>query len=198
MGEDGSGGALHLLCLAANSGVPLFCRSSRGGAPTRQQVGLLSGEWGPPGRCSWEPVKGGGSVDIKAPTEDLEGAADGELVHTWVSKKRDEGVSPPPHLMSPDFSSAPVLRHRLPQWGPHVWAKPGRAAELGKDRGHHGGVEKFPWQVWDCSWRQQGWDQGNGGPLLADGPGGPRFSEWERQEAVTGLLGPKVVCPVSD
>lgn len=100
MGEDGSGGALHLLCLAANSGVPLFCRSSRGGAPTRQQVGLLSGEWGPPGRCSWEPVKGGGSVDIKAPTEDLEGAADGELVHTWVSKKRDEGVSPPPHLMS--------------------------------------------------------------------------------------------------
>ncbi|XP_004597028.2 protein fuzzy homolog isoform X1 [Ochotona princeps] len=48
MGEDGSGGALHLLCLAANSGVPLFCRSSRGGAPTRQQlpfsvIGSLNG-----------------------------------------------------------------------------------------------------------------------------------------------------------
>uniref|UniRef100_A0A8C6WBT9 Fuzzy planar cell polarity protein n=1 Tax=Nannospalax galili TaxID=1026970 RepID=A0A8C6WBT9_NANGA len=38
MGEEGPGGTVHLLCLAASSGVPLFCRSSRGGAPTRQQV----------------------------------------------------------------------------------------------------------------------------------------------------------------
>ncbi|XP_069919145.1 protein fuzzy homolog isoform X2 [Oryctolagus cuniculus] len=48
MGEEGTGGALHLLCLAANSGVPLFCRSSRGGAPARQQlpfsvIGSLNG-----------------------------------------------------------------------------------------------------------------------------------------------------------
>lgn len=39
---------MHLLCLAASSGVPLFCRSSRGGAPVRQQlpfsvVGSLNG-----------------------------------------------------------------------------------------------------------------------------------------------------------
>lgn len=33
-------GTVHLLCLTASSGVPLFCRSSRGGAPARQQVGL--------------------------------------------------------------------------------------------------------------------------------------------------------------
>ncbi|KAI2592388.1 FUZ isoform 19 [Pan troglodytes] len=37
MGEEGTGGTVHLLCLAASSGVPLFCRSSRGGAPARQQ-----------------------------------------------------------------------------------------------------------------------------------------------------------------
>lgn len=48
MGEEGTGGALHLLCLAADSGVPLFCRSSRGGAPARQQlpfsvIGSLNG-----------------------------------------------------------------------------------------------------------------------------------------------------------
>lgn len=40
MGEEGTEGTVHLLCLAASSGVPLFCRSSRGGAPARQQVGL--------------------------------------------------------------------------------------------------------------------------------------------------------------
>lgn len=39
---------MHLLCLVASSGVPLFCRSSRGGAPVRQQlpfsvVGSLNG-----------------------------------------------------------------------------------------------------------------------------------------------------------
>lgn len=39
MGEEGTPGITHLLCLAASSGVPLFCRSSRGGAPARQQVG---------------------------------------------------------------------------------------------------------------------------------------------------------------
>ncbi|XP_035868473.1 protein fuzzy homolog isoform X3 [Phyllostomus discolor] len=39
MGEEGTEGTVHLLCLAASSGVPLFCRSSRGGAPARQQVG---------------------------------------------------------------------------------------------------------------------------------------------------------------
>ncbi|KAM5236589.1 protein fuzzy homolog isoform 2-T2 [Ctenodactylus gundi] len=48
MGEEGTGGAVHLLCLAASSGVPLFCRSSRGGAPARQQlpfsvIGSLNG-----------------------------------------------------------------------------------------------------------------------------------------------------------
>ncbi|XP_004710729.1 protein fuzzy homolog isoform X1 [Echinops telfairi] len=49
MGEErGPGGAVHLLCLAASSGVPLFCRSSRGGVPTRQQlpfsvIGSLNG-----------------------------------------------------------------------------------------------------------------------------------------------------------
>uniref|UniRef100_A0A8C5L6R0 Fuzzy planar cell polarity protein n=1 Tax=Jaculus jaculus TaxID=51337 RepID=A0A8C5L6R0_JACJA len=48
MGEEGSGDTVHLLCLAASSGVPLFCRSSRGGAPTRQQlpfsvIGSLNG-----------------------------------------------------------------------------------------------------------------------------------------------------------
>uniref|UniRef100_A0A8C0XMD3 Protein fuzzy n=1 Tax=Castor canadensis TaxID=51338 RepID=A0A8C0XMD3_CASCN len=48
MGEEGPGGTVHLLCLAASSGVPLFCRSSRGGAPTRQQlpfsvIGALNG-----------------------------------------------------------------------------------------------------------------------------------------------------------
>uniref|UniRef100_A0A8C9P495 Fuzzy planar cell polarity protein n=1 Tax=Spermophilus dauricus TaxID=99837 RepID=A0A8C9P495_SPEDA len=47
MGE-GTGGSVHLLCLAASSGVPLFCRSSRGGAPSRQQlpfsvIGSLNG-----------------------------------------------------------------------------------------------------------------------------------------------------------
>uniref|UniRef100_A0A8C2W9B9 Fuzzy planar cell polarity protein n=1 Tax=Chinchilla lanigera TaxID=34839 RepID=A0A8C2W9B9_CHILA len=41
MGEEGTGGTVHLLCLAASSGVPLFCRSSRGGAPARQQVLLV-------------------------------------------------------------------------------------------------------------------------------------------------------------
>nr|XP_044989423.1 protein fuzzy homolog isoform X1 [Jaculus jaculus] len=48
MGEEGSGDTVHLLCLAASSGIPLFCRSSRGGAPTRQQlpfsvIGSLNG-----------------------------------------------------------------------------------------------------------------------------------------------------------
>ncbi|XP_057567974.1 protein fuzzy homolog isoform X3 [Hippopotamus amphibius kiboko] len=48
MGEEGTDGIVHLLCLAASSGVPLFCRSSRGGAPARQQlpfsvIGSLNG-----------------------------------------------------------------------------------------------------------------------------------------------------------
>ncbi|PNJ41562.1 FUZ isoform 17 [Pongo abelii] len=48
MGEEGTGGTVHLLCLAASSGVPLFCRSSRGGTPARQQlpfsvIGSLNG-----------------------------------------------------------------------------------------------------------------------------------------------------------
>ncbi|XP_051845795.1 protein fuzzy homolog isoform X2 [Antechinus flavipes] len=48
MAEDGTSGAVHLLCLASSSGVPLFCRSSRGGAPSRQQlpfsvIGSLNG-----------------------------------------------------------------------------------------------------------------------------------------------------------
>lgn len=48
MGEEGTEGMVHLLCLAASSGVPLFCRSSRGGAPARQQlpfsvIGSLNG-----------------------------------------------------------------------------------------------------------------------------------------------------------
>ncbi|XP_058136625.1 protein fuzzy homolog isoform X2 [Dasypus novemcinctus] len=48
MGEEGAGGTVHLLCLAATSGVPLFCRSSRGGVPARQQlpfsvIGSLNG-----------------------------------------------------------------------------------------------------------------------------------------------------------
>uniref|UniRef100_A0A8C8WXS8 Fuzzy planar cell polarity protein n=1 Tax=Panthera leo TaxID=9689 RepID=A0A8C8WXS8_PANLE len=48
MGEEGTEGTVHLLCLAASSGVPLFCRSSRGGAPARQQlpfsvIGSLNG-----------------------------------------------------------------------------------------------------------------------------------------------------------
>uniref|UniRef100_A0A7N4NJT3 Fuzzy planar cell polarity protein n=1 Tax=Sarcophilus harrisii TaxID=9305 RepID=A0A7N4NJT3_SARHA len=48
MAEDGTSGAVHLLCLAASSGVPLFCRSSRGGAPSRHQlpfsvIGSLNG-----------------------------------------------------------------------------------------------------------------------------------------------------------
>ncbi|OWK16154.1 FUZ [Cervus elaphus hippelaphus] len=48
MGEEGTEGTIHLLCLAASSGVPLFCRSSRGGAPARQQlpfsvIGSLNG-----------------------------------------------------------------------------------------------------------------------------------------------------------
>uniref|UniRef100_A0A673V2R8 Fuzzy planar cell polarity protein n=1 Tax=Suricata suricatta TaxID=37032 RepID=A0A673V2R8_SURSU len=48
MGEEGTAGTVHLLCLAASSGVPLFCRSSRGGAPARQQlpfsvIGSLNG-----------------------------------------------------------------------------------------------------------------------------------------------------------
>ncbi|XP_004409960.1 PREDICTED: protein fuzzy homolog isoform X2 [Odobenus rosmarus divergens] len=48
MGEEGTKGTVHLLCLAASSGVPLFCRSSRGGAPARQQlpfsvIGSLNG-----------------------------------------------------------------------------------------------------------------------------------------------------------
>ncbi|XP_074242171.1 protein fuzzy homolog isoform X2 [Saimiri boliviensis] len=48
MWEEGTGGTVHLLCLAASSGVPLFCRSSRGGAPARQQlpfsvIGSLNG-----------------------------------------------------------------------------------------------------------------------------------------------------------
>uniref|UniRef100_A0A2K5L6M8 Fuzzy planar cell polarity protein n=1 Tax=Cercocebus atys TaxID=9531 RepID=A0A2K5L6M8_CERAT len=48
MGEEGTGGTVHLLCLAASSGVPLFCRSSRGGASARQQlpfsvIGSLNG-----------------------------------------------------------------------------------------------------------------------------------------------------------
>ena len=55
MGEEGTEGTVHLLCLAASSGVPLFCRSSRGGAPARQQVG------------PWTPgspkKKGAGHVD---------------------------------------------------------------------------------------------------------------------------------------
>ncbi|XP_057170541.1 protein fuzzy homolog isoform X2 [Ursus arctos] len=48
MGEEGTEGTVYLLCLAASSGVPLFCRSSRGGAPARQQlpfsvIGSLNG-----------------------------------------------------------------------------------------------------------------------------------------------------------
>ncbi|XP_007112509.2 protein fuzzy homolog isoform X1 [Physeter macrocephalus] len=48
MGEEETEGTVHLLCLAASSGVPLFCRSSRGGAPARQQlpfsvIGSLNG-----------------------------------------------------------------------------------------------------------------------------------------------------------
>uniref|UniRef100_A0A8C9JLG0 Fuzzy planar cell polarity protein n=1 Tax=Panthera tigris altaica TaxID=74533 RepID=A0A8C9JLG0_PANTA len=48
MGEEGTEGTVHLLCLAASSGVPLFCRSSRGGPPARQQlpfsvIGSLNG-----------------------------------------------------------------------------------------------------------------------------------------------------------
>nr|KAF6406782.1 fuzzy planar cell polarity protein [Molossus molossus] len=48
MGEGGTEATVHLLCLAASSGVPLFCRSSRGGAPARQQlpfsvIGSLNG-----------------------------------------------------------------------------------------------------------------------------------------------------------
>ncbi|XP_052019788.1 protein fuzzy homolog isoform X2 [Apodemus sylvaticus] len=50
MGDEGPGGAVHLLCLAASSGVPLFCRSSGGGggAPSRPQlpfsvIGSLNG-----------------------------------------------------------------------------------------------------------------------------------------------------------
>lgn len=48
MAEEGTDGTVHLLCLAASSGVPLFCRSSRDGAPTRQQlpfsvIGSLNG-----------------------------------------------------------------------------------------------------------------------------------------------------------
>ncbi|XP_039734556.1 protein fuzzy homolog isoform X1 [Pteropus medius] len=48
MGEEGTEGMVHLLCLAASSGVPLFCRSSRGGTPARQQlpfsiIGSLNG-----------------------------------------------------------------------------------------------------------------------------------------------------------
>ncbi|KAH0505432.1 protein fuzzy homolog [Microtus ochrogaster] len=48
MGEEGPGSTVHLLCLAASSGVPLFCRSSGGGAPSRQQlpfsvIGSLNG-----------------------------------------------------------------------------------------------------------------------------------------------------------
>uniref|UniRef100_A0A2K6GNS1 Fuzzy planar cell polarity protein n=1 Tax=Propithecus coquereli TaxID=379532 RepID=A0A2K6GNS1_PROCO len=48
MVEEGTGGTVHLLCLASSSGVPLFCRSSRGGAPARQQlpfsvIGSLNG-----------------------------------------------------------------------------------------------------------------------------------------------------------
>lgn len=48
MGEEGTEGTVHLLCLAASSGVPLFCRSSRRGTPARQQlpfsvIGSLNG-----------------------------------------------------------------------------------------------------------------------------------------------------------
>ncbi|XP_027715088.1 protein fuzzy homolog isoform X2 [Vombatus ursinus] len=48
MAEESAAGAVHLLCLAASSGVPLFSRSSRGGAPSRQQlpfsiIGSLNG-----------------------------------------------------------------------------------------------------------------------------------------------------------
>ncbi|XP_062944795.1 protein fuzzy homolog isoform X4 [Cynocephalus volans] len=48
MGEERSGSTVHLLCLAASSGVPLFCRSSRGGNPARPQlpfsvIGSLNG-----------------------------------------------------------------------------------------------------------------------------------------------------------
>ncbi|XP_006898712.1 PREDICTED: protein fuzzy homolog isoform X2 [Elephantulus edwardii] len=48
MGEEGTEGTVHLLCLATSSGVPLFCRSTRGGVPTRQQlpfsvIGSLNG-----------------------------------------------------------------------------------------------------------------------------------------------------------
>ncbi|OBS74463.1 hypothetical protein A6R68_14982 [Neotoma lepida] len=48
MGDEGPGSTVHLLCLAASSGVPLFCRSSNGGAPSRQQlpfsvIGSLNG-----------------------------------------------------------------------------------------------------------------------------------------------------------
>ncbi|XP_037372919.1 protein fuzzy homolog isoform X1 [Talpa occidentalis] len=48
MGEEGAEGTVHLLCLTASSGVPLFCRSSRSGAAARQQlpfsvIGSLNG-----------------------------------------------------------------------------------------------------------------------------------------------------------
>uniref|UniRef100_A0A5F8GJ37 Fuzzy planar cell polarity protein n=1 Tax=Monodelphis domestica TaxID=13616 RepID=A0A5F8GJ37_MONDO len=48
MAEESTEGAVHLLCLTTSSGVPLFCRSSRGGAPSRQQlpfsiIGSLNG-----------------------------------------------------------------------------------------------------------------------------------------------------------
>lgn len=49
MGDEGPGSTVHLLCLAASSGVPLFCRSSSGGGvPSRQQlpfsvIGSLNG-----------------------------------------------------------------------------------------------------------------------------------------------------------
>lgn len=66
MGEEGTEGTVHLLCLAASSGVPLFCRSSRGGAPARQQVGLWT--------CGSLKLKGAGSLDLV-----FKGSGAGEL-----------------------------------------------------------------------------------------------------------------------
>lgn len=43
-----------------------------------------------------------------------------------------------------NFSPAPVLCHRLPQWGAYVWAEPRGAADLRQNRRHDRGVEKFP------------------------------------------------------
>ncbi|EGW13425.1 Protein fuzzy-like [Cricetulus griseus] len=56
MGDEGAGSTVHLLCLAASSGVPLFCRSSCGGAPSRQQVGRWTPDLTRRGLGSWDCV----------------------------------------------------------------------------------------------------------------------------------------------